>query len=377
MSEKSDILIVGQTPPPFHGQAVVTEMLFDHTWDGLKVERLRMAYSESIETVGRANLGKVWHLFSLILQTWGIAFVKRPNVLYYLPASANRTPVIRDIIYLSCVRWCFSKTVFHYHAGGLPQFLETIGMTGKMARRVYSNADLSIDVIETSPPTGSYFASKKNIVVRNGSPVNRTLRKRSDAAVYQALFVGVLNEGKGLKDIVETAKILSDRGIHMEFKIVGAWSSNEFETEIIDLLTGYKLTDSFVFTGSLSGDEKWQAYADADVFFFPSHYEAETFGMVLVEAMAFGLPSVTTNWRGIPLVVEGGNCSILCDVRAPHQYADAIEELHTNDVKRASMRHAAGEHYDSNYTKEHFVTSMEAAFRGILNTDGLGAEQHN
>lgn len=368
MSEKSDILLVGQTPPPFHGQAVVTAMLFDHTWDGLKVERLRMAYSESIETVGRANLGKVWHLFSLILQTWRLAFAKRPKVLYYLPASANRTPVIRDIIYLSCVRWCFPKTVFHYHAGGLPQFLETIGMTGKMARRVYSNADLSIDVIETSPPTGSYFESKANMAVRNGVSVTQVAIERRDQASFQALYVGVLNEGKGLRDIVETATILLGRGYKFEFKIVGEWISNEFKSEMSELITSRELTNNFIFTGSLTGDEKWQTYADADVFFFPSHYEAETFGMVLVEAMAFGLPSVTTNWRGIPLVVEGGDCSILCDVKSPHQYADALEGLLLNKSKRDSMGHAARAHYEKNYTKDRFVTSMEAVFRSVLNT---------
>ena len=369
MSRKSDVLLVGQTPPPFHGQAVVTEMLFDHSWEGLKVEKLRMAYSESIEMVGRANLGKVWHLFSLIIQTLRIAFVKRPKVLYYLPASANKTPVIRDIVYLSCVRWCFPKTVFHYHAGGLPQFLETIGIIGKMAQRVYSNADLSIDVIETSPPTGSYFASKKNMAVRNGVSVTKMVRKRSDEAVFQALFVGVLNEGKGLREIVETATVLLGRGYNIVYKIVGAWVSNEFMLEVTDLIANRKLTNNFIFTGPLTGDEKWQAYADADVFFFPSHYEAETFGMVLVEAMAFGIPSVTTNWRGIPQVVSGGNCSVLCDVKSPHQFADALEGLFLNEGKRDTMSRAAREHYEKNYTKERLVASMEAAFGSVLKTD--------
>jgi len=92
----SDILLVGQTPPPYHGQAVVNSMLYEHDWGDLAVEKIRMGFSDEISTVGRFSLGKVFHLMSLILQTWIIVFRKSPRVLYYLPASPNLAPVIRD-----------------------------------------------------------------------------------------------------------------------------------------------------------------------------------------------------------------------------------------------------------------------------------------
>jgi len=368
MNESADILLVGQTPPPHHGQAVVTGMLFDNPWGELKVEKLRLAYSDSIADVGKPGIWKLLHLCSLILQTWKIVLTKRPKVIYYLPASANAVPIVRDIVYLFCVRGCFSKTIFHYHAGGLPEYLTQNKILGYFGNLVYSKADMSIDVIETEPPTGSFFASKQNAVARNGVEVPVFHRIRDEDELFQILYVGLINEGKGLRDIVETATILLGRGYKFEFKIVGEWISNEFKSEMSELITSRELTNNFIFTGSLTGDEKWQTYADADVFFFPSHYEAETFGMVLVEAMAFGLPSVTTNWRGIPLVVEGGDCSILCDVKSPHQYADALEGLLLNKSKRDSMAHAARAHYEKNYTKDRFVTSMEAVFRSVLNT---------
>ena len=72
MNTGSDILIVGQTPPPYHGQAVVTAMLFDHDWGDLKVERLRMSYSDSIDAVGKLAPGKLLHLLSLILKPGGL-----------------------------------------------------------------------------------------------------------------------------------------------------------------------------------------------------------------------------------------------------------------------------------------------------------------
>jgi len=366
MAKSSDILLVGQTPPPFHGQSVVTGMLFDHDWGGIRVERLRMAYSDSIDDVGKAGIGKVLHLFSLIFQTWMIILKKHPEVLYYLPASANKTPVIRDIIYLGAVRWMFSKSVFHYHAGGLPEYLQSAGMLGKVAKAIYANADLSVDVIETTPPTGSLLSSKKNTVVCNGVDVEIVARKRKLDDVCRILFVGVLNEGKGILQIISTAVILKKQHLKFKMMIVGAWVSREFQDEVESLVSEHDLSGNLHFTGPLNGDEKWQAYADADCFFFPSHYQAETFGMVLVEAMAYSLPIITTRWSGIPLVVSGGRCAVLCDIKSPSQYVEALANFIQNPQKRLRMGEAARKHYESNYTREKFLRKMESVFREVL-----------
>ena len=366
MNTGSDILIVGQTPPPYHGQAVVTSMLFDHDWGDLKVESLRMSYSDSIDAVGKLAPGKLLHLLSLILKTWWIALTKKPEIFYYLPASANKAPVIRDILYLNAVRWCFPKTIFHYHAGGLPLYLNSLGKLGEIAKKTYADADVSIDVIETEPPSGSFFASKENVVVRNGIDAMSARTNRDDNGIFQIIFVGLLSEGKGVMQIVETAKILRDRNCQFHCKVVGGWSSEAFHKEVETKIKNDHLEGSFQFTGPLSGADKWQAYADADCFFFPSHYEAETFGIVLVEAMAYNLPLVTSRWRGIPRVVEGGNCAILCDIKSPNLFADALEELSKDADKRKEMGKAARKHYEACYTRERFINSMEKVFVDLL-----------
>ena len=366
MNAKSDILLVGQTPPPYHGQAVVTAMLFDHKWTDLKVELLRMSYSSSIDAVGKFAPRKLFHLLMLIFKTWWIALSKNPEVFYYLPASANKTPVIRDILYLSAVRWCFPKTIFHYHAGGLPLYLDSIGKLGKIAKKIYANADTSIDVIETEPPSGSFFRSKKNVVVTNGIDARTVPRCQQEDGIFKIVFVGLLNEGKGVMQLVETAKILKERNCQFSCKVVGEWSSEVFRDAVKAQIKSYHLDGFLQFAGRLSGADKWQAYADADCFFFPSHYEAETFGIVLVEAMANSLPLVTTRWRGIPDVVKGGNCAIVCDIKSPHQFADALEDLSKDSEKRKAMGQAARVHYQNCYTREKFIGSMEEVFRDVL-----------
>jgi glycosyltransferase involved in cell wall biosynthesis len=363
-------LILGQTPPPFHGQAVVTGMLFEHAWSELDVTCVRMSYSDSISSVGRFRLSKVWHLFSLIWKTWKVAATKSVDVLYYPAASANSTPVVRDIIYLLAVRWCFKKVIYHYHAGGLPEFFESRPLLKAIAKLAYGRPDVGIDVAETVPPTGAVFGAKNNVVVPNGVAVELAERELPRDAVFRALFVGILSEGKGLLDLIETARILMMQKVDFEFMVVGDWADDGFMKLTLARVEEYELDKYVTFTGPLFGERKWQAYANADCLFFPSHYEAETFGMVLVEAMAFGLPIVTTLWRGIPKVLGNSGCGYLCDINAPEQYAEKLTLLIDDPALREAMGSKGRIRYEEEFTKQKFLERMEDVFLEVVN-DGM------
>jgi len=84
--------------------------------------------------------------------------------------------------------------------------------------------------------------------------------------------------------------------------------------------------------------------------------------------MAFGLPIVSTTWRGIPQLVGNSGAAILYDINSPEQYADAIEDVLKNSDRRQQMIESARKHYENNYTRKKFVGAMEAVFRSVLNT---------
>lgn len=88
------------------------------------------------------------------------------------------------------------------------------------------------------------------------------------------------------------------------------------------------------FTGYLIGDELAQAYASADVFVFPGEYE--TFGQVIQEAMASGLPSVVVNAGGAPDVVEDGASGIVVEP-APQAFVEVIQHLRDQPEIRRRM----------------------------------------
>ena len=365
----NSILLVGQTPPPYHGQAIAMQQLFDQRWEGLKVRYLRMAYSHSESEVGRFRIRKIFHLISLVIKSWFILIKNRPCCLYYPPASPNRTPVIRDVVFLLLVRPLAKDTIFHYHAGGLPAYVASLSFPLRfLSKLAFSNATLGIEISESQLNEDVFFPVKKRICISNGlavSDLKQRLYEKGDGK-RRILFIAGLRESKGVMDIIGTAEKMRQLGADFVFDVAGAWQEEntrrEFETELSRL----DLDDKIILHGRVTGEEKWELYRRAYAFFFPSFYESENFPLVLIEAMAFGLPIVATNWRGIPELVIEGETGRLCDVQSCEQFSFALNELIKNEDQHEKMASLARSRYEKKYTKDAFISAMRSAFESVI-----------
>ncbi len=90
-----------------------------------------------------------------------------------------------------------------------------------------------------------------------------------------------------------------------------------------------------VFTGYLTGDELATAYASADIFVFPS--TTDTFGNVIIEAQASGLPVVVSDVGGPKELVEHGVSGLVTKAHDAAEFARAIEQLVTDTALRQRM----------------------------------------
>jgi glycosyltransferase involved in cell wall biosynthesis len=102
----------------------------------------------------------------------------------------------------------------------------------------------------------------------------------------------------------------------------------------------------------LSGDAKFETFSRSDIFCFPSHYDAETFGLVLLEAMSFGLPVVATRWRGISSIVREGQTGFLTPIKDSVALADKLEALLLDPELRRSMGAKGREVFERDFTLE-------------------------
>ena len=140
------ILILGQTPPPYGGQAINIEkmirVLAKHQFDHRVI---RMNFSDEINDMGSFSLKKTMRLLRIVLQLVGQLIVYRPSLVYYPPAGPKQTPIFRDMVLLFPVRLFRFKTVLHYHAGGVSEAYQGfIPLLRALYRFTYFYADHSI-----------------------------------------------------------------------------------------------------------------------------------------------------------------------------------------------------------------------------------------
>lgn len=170
-------------------------------------------------------------------------------------------------------------------------------------------------------------------------PARDALRKRLgvDADEPLVVFAGRLASNKGLQHLVPAfARVARD---HPRARLVLAGEDQGWRARLRETAASLGIADRAHFTGHLPDEAYRETLAGADVFVLPSEWEA--FGIVLVEAMACGVPCVATRVGGAADVVVDGETGALVPYADVDRLAEAIGAL-LADPERARRLGAAG-----------------------------------
>jgi phosphatidylinositol alpha 1,6-mannosyltransferase len=154
------------------------------------------------------------------------------------------------------------------------------------------------------------------------SPAKRT----ASDDVFRIGYVGRLRAEKNLGVLVDVERAFAAAGVpDFEILIVGEGSERNY---LESNLTKAR------FTGFLAGDQLAQAYANMDVFVFPS--ETETFGNVVTEANSSGVPAIVSDKGGPKFIIEEGKSGLIA--RQPTDYAAFALALYRDRARLAAMK---------------------------------------
>ncbi len=366
------VLVVGQLPPPYGGQAVAIESFVRGCYARLQLHPVRMGFSDDMAEVGRVRARKLARLVALVARILWRRVRTGATVLYYPPGSGV-VPVLRDVAILICTRWAFRQSVFHFHAAGLSELGPRLPRPLRaLVRFAYRRPDLAIQPSELNPPDGRFVDARRTVIVPCGVPddVGRPpARRRSSPPVI--LYVGVLRESKGLLVLVAACRELRRRGVEFRLRLMGQLESADFDRRLRAGIGEAGLDGRVEFLGVCTGADKYAAFCSSDVFCYPTYFESETFGIVVVEAMKFALPVVATRWRGVPSIVEEGRTGFLVPVHDAAALADRLEVLVTDEDLAQRMGAHGRQAYLSRYTEDSYRTAMEDAL--MLLTERPGA----
>jgi len=163
-----------------------------------------------------------------------------------------------------------------------------------------------------------------------------------------AAVIGRLDPQKGQDDFVRAASEVIQQVPNAHFVIVGEETKSEkgFTAHLQKLVEELQLEKKVRFLPYT--DEVPRMLSAIDLLVLPSH--SETFGYILVEAMAMGKPVVATNAGGVPEIVEDGKSGLLCAPRDARAMAGHIVDLLRNPDLYSRIafeaRRRATKHFD-------------------------------
>ncbi len=150
-------------------------------------------------------------------------------------------------------------------------------------------------------------------------------------------YSGRLAPVKGIDVLLETARRVHREDPQATFVLAGPWQMPE-PPKAYGLEQGRKSADGVIWLGAQKAAELINWYKRASVFVMPSYFES--FGISVVEAMAFGLPVVCTRAGGIPETVDHGITGLIVEPGNAEALAESISRLLGDRARRAELGRA-------------------------------------
>jgi glycosyltransferase involved in cell wall biosynthesis len=212
-------------------------------------------------------------------------------------------------------------------------------------------------------------SSKTAMVIPNMMEVPKNFKPLVKRPFNKPIIIGSLGRiyvEKNFDKILRAMAILRDRGIDCEYVIGGVGPEEKY---LKDLAKELGLKKNFRVLGWVS--EKRDFFDSIDIFALPSCYE--TFGIVLLEAMLYSTPILTSNSWGpdevISNEVDGIKVSKDNPDEMPKLLADAIEKMINNEDFSKSLAAKAYEKFFDNYSSEKVVEKLNKIMAQAVNTN--------
>ena len=176
------------------------------------------------------------------------------------------------------------------------------------------------------------------------------------------LSVGRLVPYKGFEFLIEAARYIPENSVIV---VVGDGPLRVRYSELVAL---YGVGDKIIFAGRVSDEFLRVLYERSSIYCLSSINRAEAFGVVLVEAMANGLPVVATNipGSGVSWVNRHGQSGLNVPVCNPKAMADAFCRILASMSLQKTLAHGARARYLENFTEREFVKNVISLYENIL-----------
>ncbi|MEQ8390970.1 MAG: glycosyltransferase family 4 protein [Thalassospira sp.] len=374
MTKRAKIIAMVQLPPPMHGAAKMNQHAVEALSQDFDLHLIEMRFATDLSDIARFSLRKlsiaIWLLLRLI---WALPG-SRALYICFAPSGGA---YYRDCLYVLMAKMFDVPAILHLHGQGLPKMRQS-----RLGRWLQNHVLAKQTVIllgETLRPEVDGLACNIAIIPNclddtafSTAPSNDWHPQKS----VQILWLSNLFRAKGIETLIAVCALLRDQGMPCDLTIAGSVGDMN-EADIKALLIDFAMTDTARYIGAVSQSDRKAAFDQADLFVLPSHYANEAQPLVVLEAMAAGIPVITSNIATLPEFVRDGETGRLCPPENPAALANAIRDAVGSPTQTTKMREAAYRLCQDQFRCDQFARSLSNLVFDVIGDEHQNASHSN
>lgn len=342
-------------PPPHHGASTVGMQLKNS-------ELIKRKFDSFFLNISTSSTFKFSFHKSLINYLKTLTYIFRllsknkPDLVYYT-ISSNGIAFLKDFFLIFIFSLKFKRIILHFHNKGVVKgnffFKPLYYYIFKNCHIILLSERLVEDIVH-------YNINKSLNICYNGIPLpkNDLIQKNNLVYKYDFLFLSNLIREKGIEDFVFACHKIKE-SINQNFRAAIVGKSADINLfDLKNILKEKNLLNNVDVLGPLYGEDKFNIYRESKIFVFPTFYHFECFPLVLLEAMSFKMPLISTNEGAIEDLLINGYNGIIVQKNNPDELSSAMGILLNDPDKRNSMGEKSYNHYINNFTEKHFIDNF-------------------
>lgn len=372
---KQKILFIMPLPPPVHGSAMVSKQIKDSRMvnDAFDCDFVNLSTSRRMDEIQKFSPVKLLRLVGIYFKLF-LRLLSHRYDLCYCAIACFGTPFLKDAPVVLLCKLFGRKILIHQHNKGMHLYKDR-PVFKRLYRLVYKGAKVMLLSWRLYDDISGIVNKEQVCICPNGVPpiegLTFSVRDVNGVRPIRLLYLSNLIPSKGCNALLDALVILKNKGYAFICDFIGGDCPEQSACAFVSLINEKGLGDCTFYHGRKYGKDKDGFYLMADAFVFPTFYPAECFPLVLLEAMQYGLPCISTTEAAIPDIVRQGESGLLIDYTPDDdKFAESIADKIQWMIEHPKERVAMGQHgrslFERNFTEEIFVSSFIDNLKKII-----------
>lgn len=363
----NSILLLVKVPPPLTGATLMNMYVVDSEKIKSKfnIRVIAVSYKKDIISKHDCFYNKLVKIIIVHYRLLKLLIMFNPKIVYF-QVSPIGIAFIRDCSYIFWLKVFGKQIVYHLHGKGIKDASESSPLMRGLYRWAFKRTSIiSLSRMLTDDITPVYAGVP--YIVNNGIPIVPQYDVKIDgkeSTPVRVLFLSNLLYSKGIIVFLDALMMLRwSCQNKISVQIVG--KEAELSADMLVSEIEKRSIHHFVsYAGPKYGEEKNEIFRQTDIFVYPTLNDV--WGLVILEAMQFGIPIIATREGAIPEIVDDGTTGFLVDKNSPAQIAEKLTQLIETPHLCRSMGNAGRTKFLERYTLSHFEESMKSVFENML-----------